>query len=103
GQGKKFGIVDVSFLDQIFNDIIAQGGGGSFVGLIHDDQIPVKGKHSIVLIEFAANGGGTAQILNRRKIDELFAAVQQIFDGGPVTLGAIGVIIGIIEDLLKIF
>ena len=103
GQGKELGIVAVSFLDQIFNDIIAQGGGGSFVGLIHDDQIPVKGKHSIVFIEFAANGGGTAQILNRRKIDELFAAVQQIFNGSPVALGAIGVVIGIIEDLLKIF
>ena len=73
------------------------------MGLIHDDQIPVKGKHSIVFIEFAANGGGTAQILNRRKIDELFAAVQQIFNGSPVALGAIGVVIGIIEDLLKIF
>ena len=42
GQGKELGIVAVSFLDQIFNDIIAQGGGGSFVGLIHDDQIPVQ-------------------------------------------------------------
>ena len=42
GQGKKLGIVAVPFLDQILDDIIAQGGGGSFVGLIHDDQIPVQ-------------------------------------------------------------
>ena len=42
GQGKKLGIVAAPFLDQILDDIIAQGGGGSFVGLIHDDQIPVQ-------------------------------------------------------------
>ena len=72
------------------------------MGLIHDDQIPVQREYCIVLIEFAANGGRTSQILNGCKIDELFAAVQQIFDGSPVALGTVGVIIGIIEDFLKI-
>ena len=42
GQGKELGIVAVPFLDQIFNDVIAQGSGGSFMGLIHNDQIPVQ-------------------------------------------------------------
>ena len=101
-QGKELGIVAVSFLYQIFNDIITQGGGGSFMGLIHDDQIPVQREHSIVLIEFTANGRRTTQILNGGKIDELFAAIKQTFDGSPVALGAVGIIIGIIKDLLKI-
>ena len=42
GQGKELGIVAISFLDQIFDDIIAQGGGGSFMCLIYNDQIPVQ-------------------------------------------------------------
>ncbi len=81
--------------------VIAQGGGGSFMGLIHDNQIPVQREHGIIFIKFSANGGGTTQILNRCKIDELLTAVQQIFDGSPVAFGAIGVIFRIIEDLLS--
>ena len=46
------------------------------MGLIHDNQIPVQRKHRIVLIEFAANGRRTPQILNRGKIDELLTAIQ---------------------------
>ena len=42
GQSKELGIVVISFFDQIFDDIIAQGGGGSFMCLIYNDQIPVK-------------------------------------------------------------
>ena len=72
------------------------------MGLIHDNQIPVQREDSIVFVELAANSGRTTQILNRCKIDKLFAAVQQIFDGSPVALGAVGVIIGVIEDFLKI-
>ena len=60
--------------------MIAQFGLCAFMGFVNDDKIPVQVKYRVVFIEFPADTFGTAQILNRRKIEEIGAILVKPFD-----------------------
>lgn len=49
-------------------------------GLVNDDKIPIQVKYRVVFIEFSADTFGTAQILNRCKIEEIGAVFIKPFD-----------------------
>ena len=76
GQSQHFG----ARFAQLFYDSIAQFGLCAFVGFVNDDKIPIQVKYRVVFIEFSADTPGAAQILNRRKIEEIGAVFIKPFD-----------------------
>ena len=71
GQSQHFG----ARFAQLFYDMITQFGLCAFVGFVNDDKIPIQVKYRVVFIEFSADTFGTAQILNRRKIEKIVAVL----------------------------
>ena len=72
---------------------------GSFVRLVDDNQIPLRLKGGVILIELTADGLGAAQVLHRGKVNELPAVTEQIFK--RTAFVAVNVI-GAAENLVEV-